>query len=50
MDTESTLKNVNVLLRDYLQFSLLILNAVNPLQSGVAFLYPMKTSENLKVF
>ena len=23
---------------------------VNPLQAGVAFLYPLKTSENLKVF
>ena len=23
---------------------------VNPLQSGVAFLYPLKTSEKLKVF
>ena len=23
---------------------------VNPLQPGVAFLYPLKTSENLKVF
>ena len=22
----------------------------NPLQTGVAFLYPLKTSENLKVF
>ena len=22
---------------------------INPLQSGVAFLYPLKTSENLKV-
>ena len=25
-------------------------NSVNPLQPGVAFLYPLKTSENLKVF
>ena len=23
---------------------------INPLQPGVAFLYPLKTSENLKVF
>ena len=24
--------------------------AINPLQPGVAYLYPLKTSENLKVF
>ena len=31
-------------------FTFDFLNIINPLQPGVAFLYPLKTSENLKVF
>ena len=30
--------------------SSILIVAINPLQPGVAFLYPLKTSENLKVF
>ena len=33
---------------DLLKIRMLVL--LNPLQPGVAFLYPLKTSENLKVF
>ena len=42
--------DLQVSLIDRLQLSVLILSEFNPLQPGVAFLYPLKTSENLKVF
>ena len=35
------------LLKDCLQISFLVLSDLNPLQPVVAFLYPLKTSENL---
>ena len=47
---DSRVMKITVVKNRWIRGYMFPLKLFNPLQSGVAFLYPLKISENLKVF